>query len=76
MRVENTESDGGMESLTSFPDINRNLRGLLRSVQLVVDRVGQVVVGRDHHRLKIFHNISPVFLINKYSNISVKLYPI
>ena len=65
-----------MESLTSFSDLDRNLRGLLGSVELVVDVVGQVVVGRDIHRLKIFHNISQIFLINKYSNITVKLYTI
>ena len=65
-----------LESLTSFSDLNRNLRSLLRSVELVAARIRQVVVGRDIHRLKIFHNISQIFLINKYSNISVKLYPI
>ena len=63
-------------SLTSFSDLDRNLRGFLRSVELVVDVVGQVVVGRDIHRLKIFHNISQIFLINKYSNIAEKLYTI
>ena len=47
-----------LESLTSFSDLNRNLRGLLRPVELVVDVVGQVVVGRDVNTLKIFYNIS------------------
>ena len=65
-----------MESLTSFSDHDRNLSGLLRSVELVVDVVDQVVVVWNVHTLKIFHNISQVFISYKYSNVSVKLYAV